>query len=248
MASYFRELAQTFFDPLRLAIWAIITIILTVVGPFGTDEGLTVGARTIYWGVLVGLSMLMAYAVKIAVARMFPDVSLAGREFIVVLGLTLFYTPVVNAVAGSLRLDRGIGVTDYVKLSATVFFVGCLVAVVHILALHTLEGQKNDGPPRLLSRLPKSQWGPLLRLTVEDHYVAVTTEKGTERLLMRFSDALREVEGIDGLRVHRSHWVARGAVAGIERENGRLFLILVDGARVPVSRNYRAAVEEAGIA
>ena len=38
------------------------------------------------------------------------------------------------------------------------------------------------------------------------------------------------------------------AVTGVDREGNRMFLILKDGSRVPVSRGFRAAVEEAGIA
>lgn len=64
-------------------------------------------------------------------------------------------------------------------------------------------------------------------------------------LLMRLADAIAETGGDTGMQVHRSHWVAYGAVEGLEREAGktpRLILVMSDGARVPVSRSHAAAV------
>ena len=91
----------------------------------------------------------------------------------------------------------------------------------------------------LLARLPARSRAELLHLRMQDHYVEVHTTAGSEMLLLRFRDALREVEGIDGLQVHRSHWVARAAVVGVERQRGgRIALRLVNGAKVPVSRSF----------
>ena len=68
----------------------------------------------------------------------------------------------------------------------------------------------------LLARLPARSRAELLHLRMQDHYVEVHTAAGSELLLLRFRDALREVEDINGLQVHRSHWVARDAVVGVE--------------------------------
>lgn len=102
------------------------------------------------------------------------------------------------------------------------------------------------GSPRILARLEPALRAPLVRLSVNDHYVEVVTEAGATNLLMRFADALAEVEGVPGLRVHRSHWVADGAVRGARRDGGRVILSLSDGAEVPVSRPNLAAVEARG--
>ena len=55
-----------------------------------------------------------------------------------------------------------------------------------------------------------------------------------------------EMEPTTGACVHRSHWVADGAVKGPERADGRLWLILENGDRVPVSRGYRSEAEARG--
>ena len=82
---------------------------------------------------------------------------------------------------------------------------------------------------------------------MQDHYVEVHTAAGTEMLLLRFRDALREVEDVNGLRVHRSHWVARAAIVGVERgRGGRVALRLVNGSRIPVSRSFAPALKAQG--
>lgn len=100
----------------------------------------------------------------------------------------------------------------------------------------------NGGAPTaadLNNRLPRHIRGDIHHIHAQDHYVMVTTDKGSHMLLLRFADALDLVSDLDGKKVHRSHWVARTAVVGLENENGRLSLGLINGEFVPVSRNYR---------
>ena len=56
-----------------------------------------------------------------------------------------------------------------------------------------------------------------------------------------------ETVGINGLQIHRSHWVALEAVAGAHRQEGRLFLAMQDGTRLPVSRSRMDEVRGAGL-
>ena len=98
----------------------------------------------------------------------------------------------------------------------------------------------------LLARLPVHKRGELHHLRMQDHYVEVHTDRGMEMVLLRFRDALREVEEVDGLQVHRSHWVARAAVERVERRDGRVTLLLVNGSTVPVSRSFAPALRARG--
>jgi DNA-binding LytR/AlgR family response regulator len=59
---------------------------------------------------------------------------------------------------------------------------------------------------------------------------------------MRFADAMAELDGLPGLQVHRSWWVARAAVAGAAKSGRRAELALTNGLSVPISR---AAMPEA---
>ena len=64
---------------------------------------------------------------------------------------------------------------------------------------------------------------------------------------MRLADAIREAEPVEGLQIHRSHWVAIAAVARAVRRDGKLFLELTNGLRLPVSRGAQPAVKAAGL-
>nr|WP_255552328.1 LytTR family DNA-binding domain-containing protein [Maritimibacter dapengensis] len=100
---------------------------------------------------------------------------------------------------------------------------------------------------RILDRLPIEKRGPLISLSVQDHYVEVATTKGTELVLLRLSDAMAEVGDTPGLQVHRSHWIATGAVKSARRDGARAILTMADGRDIPVSRTYLPAIKEAGL-
>lgn len=101
--------------------------------------------------------------------------------------------------------------------------------------------------PRLVARLPEALRAEVLLVSANDHYVTVRTLRGEAEILLRFGDAVAELDGIEGVRVHRSHWVARRAVVGTGRAGGRVMLQLCDGTRVPVSRRSRLALAALGL-
>jgi DNA-binding LytR/AlgR family response regulator len=102
-------------------------------------------------------------------------------------------------------------------------------------------------PPRFFERLPAKLGGATLwAVEAEDHYLRLHTSLGQDLILMRLGDAVAELEGVEGARTHRSWWVARAAVTGVEREDGRARLVLADGAKAPVSRAYAKTLREAG--
>ncbi|WP_058246574.1 LytTR family DNA-binding domain-containing protein [Tropicibacter naphthalenivorans] len=75
----------------------------------------------------------------------------------------------------------------------------------------------------------------------------ITTTKGQELILMRLSDAVREVGDTPGAQVHRSHWVSYSQVTAARREGDRAILTLSDGQELPVSRANVAKIKEAGL-
>ncbi len=108
-----------------------------------------------------------------------------------------------------------------------------------------------DAPPDLaagprLRRMPEGLEGPILSLRTEDHYLRIHTPSGEGLLLGRLRDAETELEPWEGMRVHRSWWVARAAVERLERDGRRVVLHLVTGQEVPVSRTYQPALKQAG--
>ena len=102
-------------------------------------------------------------------------------------------------------------------------------------------------PARFPARLPPRLRGAtLIAVQAEDHYLRIHTDRGSDLILMRLSDALAELEGLEGARTHRSWWVARDAVRDVSRGDGRALLTLDGGLTAPVSRRYAPALRQAG--
>jgi DNA-binding LytR/AlgR family response regulator len=133
---------------------------------------------------------------------------------------------------------------------------GAMVAINLLLQRRPPETHADDAPDGtaegvqkapILARLPfRLRSAELYAARAEDHYVRVHTSAGSDLVLMRFADALKELRGIEGAQVHRSWWVARGAVDGSCREEGKLHLVLRGGTKAPVSRTYTRALRAEG--
>jgi hypothetical protein len=100
--------------------------------------------------------------------------------------------------------------------------------------------------PRFLDRLPKGLGRDLLALEMEDHYVRAHMAAGSALVLMRMRDAVAELDGMDGLQVHRSWWVARAAVEGTVQDGRNIRLRLKNGIEAPVARANQLALRDSG--
>jgi hypothetical protein len=92
---------------------------------------------------------------------------------------------------------------------------------------------------------PKFARAALIAVETEDHYLRVHTTAGQSLIYLSLTEALYALAGVDGLRVHRSWWVARGAVDKVSWRGGRGEVLLANGVRAPVSRSYAADVRRA---
>ncbi|MDO9370557.1 MAG: LytTR family DNA-binding domain-containing protein [Sphingopyxis sp.] len=89
-------------------------------------------------------------------------------------------------------------------------------------------------------------FGPVRALKGEDHYVRIIGERSEEMVLMRMRDAIDRLGNDDGLRVHRSWWVARDAVASVRRDGRTAIIMLTGGREVPVARDMMPQLRTAG--
>ncbi|MFN2098726.1 LytTR family DNA-binding domain-containing protein [Altererythrobacter sp. MF3-039] len=94
------------------------------------------------------------------------------------------------------------------------------------------------------SRLPDHVGTELIYLQMEDHYLRVVTKLGEAMILMRFRDAMKEVETVGGLRVHRSWWVVTSEIQKYSRKGRKPELTMSNGSKVPVSESYKKSVEQ----
>ena len=101
------------------------------------------------------------------------------------------------------------------------------------------------GPPTLWSRTPRRIGRDLISMSAELHYLRVVTAGGEALILMSFGRALETAEAAQGMRIHRSHWVALRHVEAVRRDGERVTARTSDGRELAVSRAYRAALRAA---
>lgn len=243
-----------------LALWLVLTVIVGLAGPFGTDERLLLWQRLAFWGAVIGVSILISTGV-----RSFVHTVLSMTDFVrstgmiaalmaAILTWPIHFIATLLMGAGSPRL---LGPARMAAFIACVSVgVGIFRAVLRNAAQEPARPEPDDAPtlsesgqalPRLMDRLPAQAQGPLISISGRNHYVDVVTGSGRTSVLMRFADALDETAPTDGIQIHRSHWVAADAIRGIIREGAKIWVDVDGGARLPVSRNHRAKLEVRGL-
>ena len=226
-------------------IWLLLTLICAVAGPFGTHDVLGIFGRLGYWAVVVGASILSS-----AIPFMARDLSGPVR-FLIWCGYVLLISALVfglNVIVFESWREQGLGLFVYL-----VGIVGMTALAVHLVLWLINFARPADIKPevepqaKFLRRLPLANRAPLVRIEAQDHYLNVVTLKGSALILLRLSEAVKELEGVAGLLVHRSHWVALAAVTAHRRDKGRDLLVMSDGTEVPVSRSNKSAAQDAGL-
>jgi DNA-binding LytR/AlgR family response regulator len=225
-------------------------LFLALIGAFGSDEA-PILVRLAYW---IGLCVAGA-VVGTGVSQ------LIGREgraddrpwlygALTVAGITLPFTVVVWLVSELAfhGVPRPRALPVYL---GPVFIVTMAMTALNFLVqrrpVETHAAPAGAPAPRFLDRLPaKLRGAELHAVEAEDHYLRLHTSRGQDLILMRLSDAVAELEGIEGAQTHRSWWVAKAAVEEARRGDGRATLKLRGGVEAPVSRAYAKALREAG--
>jgi LytTr DNA-binding domain len=104
-----------------------------------------------------------------------------------------------------------------------------------------------EAPAAFRRRLPaKRREARLIAIEADNHYLKVHTDVGAQLVTARFADALDELALAHRWRVHRSWRVAAEAVEDVQWRRGAGEMCLAGGLTVPVSRNYRPVLKEAG--
>lgn len=231
-------------------------LVLSLIGPFGSYEAPLL-TRFAYWMPTMALGACIGAALSIWSDR---EPLFTGRPAIRAVFLIATMTAAMTGVAwGMGQLVFGPGAITFGWLF--VFYAWFITIVASAIAsiLHARRTTRvevaaapvpteatADALP-LTARLPEKLRGAtILALQGEDHYVRVHTDKGSDLILIRLTDATAEMGETPGARTHRSWWESKGAVKSIRRDNGRVALVLTNDAEIPVSRGYASELREAG--
>lgn len=249
--SALRELRRQFSNPRVIAALVAVSLILGISGPFGTAGFMRVAPRVLYWAIIA----VTTFAAGSVIAHWaFQPAHARNKVWIAILVGAVGTGAAVSAIVLVVNwLALGVSPTQpgyLVSLIGNAMVVAIIIAVfLYFFGSRQLISPAASAPssPSILDRLPLEKRGALISMSVADHYVEVTTTKGQELLLMRLSDAIREVTQQEGLQVHRSHWIAHSQIVAARREKDRAMLTMSDGRDIPVSRSYLPAVKDAGI-
>jgi hypothetical protein len=232
-----------------LSVGMGIGLLLGLMGPFGSFFNDNPPLRMAYWiGTISSGMVFFGIVTRLAAAG-------AGR-----LGLPdwAMVPPVIligSAVQG-LPL-RGVAIVIWPQIDHAVppldWYGQCLAITSPIvLAYYFLRVRPNARKPTREGLVPveaptvAADPGAVLYLRMEDHYVRVRTEHGSRLEIGPLARVTAGLSGVEGLQVHRSWWVARRAIAGVERDGRNLRLRLTDGETAPVSRASVAKLRAAG--
>jgi hypothetical protein len=236
---------KTLIRPLAVAV--VAGAFLAFIGALGSGS-MPLVPRLAYWIGLSALGAVLGSTVAQLVTRFLPSLEAAwSRGLVIVAVLTPLFTVLVWIAGGRAPPTPRVVLAYF---SVTLVMTSGMTALMMLATRRSIEthaAPAGAAPPRFLDRLPlKLRGGEIYAVEAEDHYLRLHTSKGQDLILLRLSDAVAELEGIEGAQTHRSWWVAKAAVQDARRGDGRATLTLKGGVEAPVSRAYAKALREAG--
>ena len=236
-----------------LARWIALTVVagtlLAILGPFGSYMNGGATLLLAYWNgaMLLGL-VLYGSAYRLVASR---TAFKSWRWWLALIAATLVASiPEALATrAAALALSPEL---TRVHLPLPLWFAQTatigLIAMMGIgFALRRSVSAPIDTPAVSPSIEPivTPLGGDVLALQMEDHYVRVHRPAGTELILMPLGRAIEAMQ-VEGLRTHRSWWVASHAVTAIEGNARSMRLRLSNGVVAPVARSAVIHLKTAG--
>jgi hypothetical protein len=251
---YLRRLAWQFLGTLTLCV------VMGVTGPFGTYSTMGLGARLVYFAVVGSLTWVLITGLAAWSGQLEPINRWPVYVRMAIVGLlgAIPSTAAVIVVHG--WLSWPIPWRYFPEVYVDNAFLTVVIAIVIGLAVEQRMRAVADAERSRVAELPQAGPGPgpdffrrippalgrdLLALEMEDHYLRIHTNVGSDLILLRLRDAMAELGPKRGRQVHRSWWVAENAVASTEK-GARPLLVLRNGLKVPVSKSFREPAKEMG--
>lgn len=117
----------------------------------------------------------------------------------------------------------------------------------NVIKLEKDGAARENREPPFMAKVPPEARGEIISVQAELHYTRIYTESSDALILYQFGDVVKELEPVNGLRVHRSWWVRTDAVTNIERSGNKYRINLKNGMSVPLSRTYLQVARTTGL-
>ena len=222
----------------------IAGVILTVMAPYGT-HALRPLFRLTYWVVLSMAGGMGAAFAKLWLDTKHPKSKIWVQAVIQSLGATVIVYIIL--IGFTLTFYKTTTVFHLITLPFFIWIIGIIICGFGVLMETRHTARELPTRPALYERLkPSLRQSDIFALCAEDHYVRVYTSSGEDLILMRLSDAIKEVAPLIGNSVHRSWWVAELGVKTVKKKSGKAEITLKNEQIVPVSRNRLKQVKDSG--
>lgn len=243
----------------RRLLWMLplaMATALAVVGAFGSYVAMGLPIRLLHF-----------LATSLAIGALAFGLSVSLRRYVFA-GALPFWASIAVAVAiapaGGLLVQQSLAILaprslHYVtlaELTGQVLLINLIIAAARWILLPRTEPvieraigdispqQPDDAARDFRTKLPLAQrQAKILALSAEDHYVRVHTDRGQALILMNLSCAVGALGPETGVRIHRSHWVAKDVALETSRI-GRGGISLDDTTLFPISRAGRKLLKE----
>ncbi|MFT3997784.1 MAG: LytTR family DNA-binding domain-containing protein [Asticcacaulis sp.] len=237
-----------------------MALFLSLIGAFGTGS-IPLGLRLFYWSLLMVSGSLVAVGVdRLMLGYLRHTLRLEGRPWLYGALLAVLLTPSISLVVWAITPLFGHmnwNIAHYVRFLGPVGVIATAMTALNVLinrepqqshAFAPVAAPQTEAPQvAFLDRLPfKHQKADIYALSAEDHYLRVHTSAGNTLILMRLYDAIRELEGIEGSQTHRSWWVAKDAIEDVQKQDGKVCLLLRGDLEAPVSRTFQKILKSDG--
>lgn len=232
-----------------IGLTVLAGVLLAILGPFGSYMN---GGPVRLLGYWIGAMLLGLVLYGSAYRLVSMKVARGSRRWWVALAVATLLASIPEALATRtaafglwpelvklhLSLPLWFAQTTTIGLMA----MGCVDFVVRRSA--TMPDDK-PAPSVAVEPAVTPLGGDVLALQMEDHYVRVHRPAGTELILMPLGRAIEAMQA-EGLRTHRSWWVAGHAVAAVEGDTRSMRLRLSNGLVAPVARSAVIHLKAAG--
>jgi len=232
-----------------LTVATVIGLFVGVLGPYGSYMNGPLGPRVFHF--------IVCFCVGTLIFGVLHRLAAAGAErFKVPVWLAIGVALIVGCVPLAVFVSwlattlwpilRG-------RISPLEWYGQCLFLSGPMLAFfvgrHALKARARlaeEPPPGISSPATEPKPGEVICLRMEDHYVRVHTLAGSRLVSGPLERVIAGLGNHEGMRVHRSWWVARAAVTGVVADGRNLRLTLRGDLHAPVSRASVARLREAG--
>ncbi|MCF6304771.1 MAG: LytTR family transcriptional regulator [Rhodobacteraceae bacterium] len=207
------------------------------------DFGIT---SIIFWLAMAPVSIIVSAIINV---NLLPLHFLRGWNIWLLTGIAILVFSLSISFLGRMIWVYSGGVSETAFLRIFIFVFGLyFLARVFLLLLNESKLCFFEFKNRWLARdlelsIPVLIRGKLISLMAQDQMVQITTDRGYYLLRESLTKAIERIQNTDGLKVHRSHWVAKHAMRKLDQKNGRNLVVLSNGQQIPVSEKKIADVK-----